>query len=151
MYDREFLELIREILQDERFAVTRHHRHHIRTNVYDHSLKVAYLCYLHKNPPIDRAQFVRAALLHDYYGYDWHDRKKGTRAHLFTHPRRALENAKRLDPSLTKTQADMILHHMFPLVPSLPRSRAAWLLCLYDKLATLHDYRHRARTRRRHH
>jgi uncharacterized protein len=37
-------------------------------------------------------------------------------------------------------EEDMILRHMFPLTPVPPRTKAGWLLCLYDKIAALSDY-----------
>jgi uncharacterized protein len=122
----------------------KHHRHHVRSNARDHSIKVAFLCYLyHKtySPDIDLREFVRGALLHDYYLYDWHDKAKGTRLHLFTHPRRALRNVLARYPELSKMQKDMILHHMFPLTPVPPLTRGGWLLWFYDKFAALSDYR----------
>ena len=143
MIEREFIHIIRDILHNPAFRRMKAYRHHVKGSVYDHSLRVAYLCYRHAKKhsarvPMD--ELVRAALLHDYYLYDWHDRKKGTRLHLFTHPRAALENALRDYPEITAAQRDAIRHHMFPITPIPPRTRMGWLICYYDKIAALCDY-----------
>ena len=143
MIEREFYTVIRDIVKSEAFLKMKQYRHHVKSNAYRHSLRVAYLCYRHHKrhgAPLSLQEFVRGALLHDYYLYDWHDRKKGTRLHLFTHPRAALANAKRDYPTLSNAQYDMIRHHMFPITLCPPHTRAGWLICYYDKVAALHDY-----------
>ena len=143
MIEREFYGMIRDIVKSDAFRAMKRHRHHVRSNAYRHSLRVAYLCYRHhkrRGTRVDLAEFVRGALLHDYYLYDWHNREKGNRLHLFTHPKRALENALCAYPSLTPLQQDMIRHHMFPLTLCPPKTRAGWLVCFYDKVATVLDY-----------
>ena len=144
MKEREFQELIREIVSSEEFRTMRAFRHHVRTNVFDHSLKVAYLCYRHHKrfqTKLPLYELVRGALLHDYYLYDWHDRRPSYRwVHGFAHPKRALKNALRRYPDLSITERDMILRHMFPLTVSPPRTRGGWILCLYDKIAAVDEY-----------
>ena len=144
MKHQEFYDLVSDILCSDEFRQMKSHRHHVKSNTRDHSIKVAFLCYLyHKkfSPNIDRRELVRGALLHDYYLYDWHDRSPGTRRHAIAHPRRALNNALKKYPDLTKTQQDMILHHMFPLSPIPPLTREGWVLWIYDKVAAISDYR----------
>ena len=144
MVEREFLHIIRDILHTDVFRGMKKYRHHVKGSVYDHSLRVAYFCYrYYKKHPlrvVGLAEFVRGALLHDYYLYDWHDRKKGTRLHLFTHPRAALAHAKRDYPDLSATQRDIIRHHMFPITLHPPLTRAGWMVCYYDKVVALCDY-----------
>jgi uncharacterized protein len=144
MKHQEFYDLISDILCSNEFRQMKHHRHHVKSNARDHSIKVAFLCYLyHKkfSPDFELREFVRGALLHDYYLYDWHDRTPATRHHVIAHPRRALRNAKQKYPELSDMQRDMILHHMFPLTPMPPTTRAGWLLWFYDKVAAIGDYR----------
>ncbi|MBQ7347729.1 MAG: HD domain-containing protein [Clostridia bacterium] len=119
------------------------YKHHIKGSVYDHSLKVAYLCYRHHKrfgTGVDLREFVRGALLHDYYLYDWHDKDPAHKFHGFTHPKHALENAVKKYPDLTPAQRDMIRSHMFPLTPIPPKTRCGWLVCFYDKVAAIGDY-----------
>lgn len=59
--------------------------------------------------------------------------------HGVKHPRVALENANLHFSDLTKVEADIIKHHMFPLTLVPPRTRAGWLVCFYDKVATISD------------
>ena len=154
MKNTEFRELIRDIVTTREFRAMREYRHHIKGSVYDHSVKVAYLCYLHykrHGGPGELRELVRGALLHDFYLYDWHDRLPGHRLHLFTHPQEALRNAKRHYPDLTPRETDMIRNHMFPITPhTLPRTAAGWLICFYDKVAALSDYFGEDKWSRRH-
>lgn len=121
----------------------KHHRHHVKSNTFDHSIKVAYLCYRHHkrfHSKMNLEELIRGALLHDYYLYDWHEKDPSHRFHGFTHPKRALTNALRQYPNLTKTERDMIRHHMFPLTPIPPKTKGGWLICFYDKIAAISDY-----------
>ena len=68
------------ILNDPRFQKLRSFEHHGPANtVYDHSLAVtraAYriACALHLSEE-ETASVVRAALLHDFFGYEWHSER----------------------------------------------------------------------------
>lgn len=88
---------------------------------------------------------TRAALLHDFFGYDWHEQwykdfvrryhgvRRLTHMHAFVHGEIAAMRA-RLYFDLTPGQCAAISSHMFPLSTSLPKSREAWLLTLADKM-----------------
>ena len=93
-----------------------------------YSLKLATLL----NIQCDRKSLIRGALLHDYFLYDWHDPDPSHRLHGLHHAATALRNASS-DASLTEIERDIILHHMFPLNISPPRSKEAILVCLVDK------------------
>jgi uncharacterized protein len=82
---------------------------------------------------VDMAGMIRGALLHDYFLYDWHIPNDGHSLHGFTHARRALANAER-DFVLTDVERDVIVKHMFPMNPALPRCRESILVTLADKL-----------------
>lgn len=139
---KEFISFIKDILRSEEFAKMKNYRHHVKGSLYTHSLKVAYLCYRHHlrfGLNIDISDFVRAALLHDYYLYDLHGDGSSHKFHWFKHPKTALKNALERYPALTHAQRDMIEHHMFPLTPIPPRTQAGWLICFYDKVAAVND------------
>ncbi len=141
--NREFYQLIKDIVRSEEFRKMKNFRHHIKCSAYSHSIKVAYLCYRHHKrfgTKIELHAFVRGALLHDYYLYDWHEKDPSHKFHGFTHPKKALQNAKKSYPDLTETEIDMIERHMFPLTLLPPKTRGGWLLCFYDKVATVSDY-----------
>ena len=77
---------------------------------------------------------MRAALLHDYFLYDWHAWEGGEhRLHGLFHAGTALKNA-RADFALSAVEENAILRHMFPLTPIPPRCREGWIICLADKL-----------------
>lgn len=140
--DRDFLEFARKITENGEYEKLKSYKHHINATAYRHSLKVAYLCYLHmkKHNSIKKARSViRGALLHDYFLYDCHSKDLNHRLHTIRHPRVALRNARKHYPDLTPEEEDMILHHMFPLTPVPPKTHAGWLVCLYDKIAAVSD------------
>ena len=140
--EKEFVLLVRDILRSEEFRRMKGHRHHVRGTVYDHSVKVAYLCYRHHKRfgmKCDLRELVRGALLHDYFLYDLHGGARTHRLHWFKHPGCALRNAEKKYPTLTAMQRDMIKHHMFPLTLMPPATAGGWLVCLYDKVAAFSD------------
>ena len=139
---KEFISLVRDILHSNEFYKMKSYRHHIKATLYDHSVKVAYLCFKHHKrfgTKTDVREFVRGALLHDYYLYDLHGENETHRFHWFKHPGKALQNAMKKYPSLTYSQKDMIKNHMFPLTIIPPTTKAGWLVCFYDKIAAISD------------
>lgn len=147
--DKAFYDLISHIIETEDFVKMRNYKHHLHGCTYDHSIRVAYLCYRHyqkHKSKVDLDELIRGALLHDYFLYDRHDkssaehRKVNGLIHGVTHPKRALENARKAYPDLTEVEQDMIERHMFPLTPIPPKTRCGWLLCFYDKVAALKEY-----------
>ena len=139
---RDFLSLVRDIIRSDEFRSMKQYKHHVKCSLYDHSVKVAYLCYKHHlrfGMKTDIADFVRGAILHDYYLYDLHGDGASHRFHWFKHPKAALQKALEKYPCLTYTQRDMIVHHMFPLTLMPPKTAEGWLVCLYDKIAAVSD------------
>ena len=139
----DFYNLIIKIISTPEYQTMKNHRHHIKTNTYSHSIKVAYLCYkFHKkfNMKINLTSLIRGALLHDYYLYDWHIKTKDTKWHGFKHPKRAYNNAIRDYANINKIEKDIILHHMFPLTIIPPKTKEGWIVCIMDKIAAISDY-----------
>ena len=140
--NKEFENLIHDITNTEVYNVMKRYRHHLKGSVYDHSVKVAYLCYKHYQrfgTKVAPEELLRGALLHDFYLYDRKNKAMSPRLHVLRHPRYALANVKEYYTGLTRIEQDMILHHMFPLTISPPRTRAGWLICFYDKVAAVTD------------
>lgn len=128
----------RDILASPGMDVERKIIQHGDTDVCLHSLCVAYLALrlaLRLRLAIDARALVRAALLHDYFLYDWHERGHGI-AHGVRHPQLALANARKAF-MLTAREQDAIARHMFPLDPRPPRYAEGWLICLCDKVAAV--------------
>lgn len=70
--------------------------------------------------------------------YDWHDPDPSHRLHGFRHPFFALARAEE-DFELTSRERNIIVRHMFPLVPVPPTCREAWIVCLADKWCALRE------------
>ena len=84
---------------------------------------------------VSERELVRAALLHDYFLYDWHE--PGHVGHATQHPVFALRNARE-DFDLSPLEENVIASHMWPLPPTrVPRSREAVLVCVADKWCSL--------------
>ncbi len=140
--ENDFLKIIDEIITQPEFKAMKLIKYHVNGNLHDHSVKVAYFCYKHHKRfklKCDINELVLGALLHDYYLYDPHKGGKTRKKHWTTHPKKALENAEKRCPHLTKMQRDMIENHMFPLTIRPPKTVAGWLVCFYDKVAAVDD------------
>ena len=81
----------------------------------------------------------RAALLHDYYLYDWHVRGDSSAGHATQHAARALANALEDYPDLTGRERDAIRCHMFPINPTPPRYSVGWFVTCADKMCASHE------------
>ena len=113
---------------------------HGTVSTYQHCVSVAWLSFsindaLHMGS--DEKSLVRAAFLHDYYGYDWHETANKT--HAVNHPVIAEQRAAR-DFPLTDKERNIIRSHMWPLPPTrVPACREAWLVCVSDKVCALYE------------
>ena len=84
---------------------------------------------------VNLRSLIRAALLHDYFLYDWHDWDNGQhRWHGFTHGHAALMNALK-DFDLNDIERNSIENHMFPMTPVPPAYIEGYLVTLSDKLS----------------
>lgn len=112
---------------------------HGKTSCLQHCVAVAFNSFLLAEAmgvKYDRESLIRGALLHDYFLYDWH--KPHGRGHGFTHPGIALRNAAN-DFKLTEIERNIIVRHMFPLVPIPPKSVEGGIVCLVDKWCSLRE------------
>lgn len=130
--------------RDGRLGQCRDFIQHGDVSVYDHVVSVAeQSCRMadalaRLGLRVDLDSLVRGALLHDYFLYDWHDPDPSHRLHGFRHPFFALANAER-DFDLTPRERNVIVRHMFPLVPVPPTCREAWIVCVADKACALRE------------
>lgn len=115
---------------------------HGSTTCYQHCINVSYysyrFCKLLKLFNFDIKSVARAGLLHDFFLYDWHNKKreKGNKLHGFSHPQIALENAK-LHFELNDCECDIILKHMFPLNIQPPKYKETMVVVLVDKYCAI--------------
>ena len=127
-----------QLEKDGRLGLTRSFIQHGDVSVYEHVLSVAHMSIRMARVlsrvglAIDVHALARGALLHDYFLYDWHDKEQSPWLHGFKHPYIALKNAEE-DYDLNDMEKNIILRHMFPLVPIPPRYKEAWIVCFADK------------------
>ena len=165
-YDRqrELHNLIKEngsdILESDNFKNSKNFVQHGNVSLQSHSRNVAkYSIAISQKLGIECNQedLVRGALLHDYFLYDWHDRKRENYhpLHGFFHPGIALRNAEK-EYELTPRQKDIIGKHMWPLTVVPPKCREAWIVTAADKYCSFietvrlhkgHSRRHDRRSR----
>lgn len=111
------------------------YNHHRNINTLMHGINVSYATYkICLKLRIEPNEIVKAALLHDFFLYDWH-REKNLLKHAFDHPRIAVRNIEKNNLSFSKEQKEMILSHMFPFGPC-PHSMGGWILTFADKYCT---------------
>lgn len=132
-----------DILSSDSFQELKNYIQHGKTSTYQHVILVCYysLEYIEKHKiNCDRIKLIRGALLHDYYLYDWHNRKveKWHRFHGFKHAKFALNNAKR-DFTISPLEEEIISRHMFPLNIKPPRHKEAIIVCYIDKIQSLRE------------
>lgn len=131
------VEKMAEVLErDGRFGQTKKLMQHGDISVYEHCIRVA-ICSLKMARTlkwkVNEEDLLRGALLHDYFLYDWHVQDGTHRLHGFFHPKTAFYKAQK-DFDLSPIEADVILHHMFPLTVLPPLHKEAWIVCLADKI-----------------
>ena len=138
----------KDILESRKFRLSNTYYQHNDTTVMRHSINVAAnsisiakkiewigFC-------IDRKALVRGALLHDYFGYDYHDANAAGNIHPhlhgFFHPAIAAANARR-DFEVTKREYTIIKRHMWPLTIVPPVSIEGWIVCIADKYCAVRE------------
>lgn len=135
-----FQELAAPYLRDEQVQRMGAFVQHGSTSTLAHCVRVARTSLklsraLHAR--VNEADLVAAALLHDFYLYDWHDRSTSRPKHATRHPLYAAHNAREL-LGVNDHVAAAIESHMWPLPPTrVPASREAWIICIADKWCSL--------------
>lgn len=135
--------IYQEIINSPKYQRIKKFRQHGDYSVYDHSVNTCETCFKIAKKfhlKIDSTAMTKAALLHDYFLYDWHD-KDCPKLHFTRHPARAARNAKR-DFGLTKKEEKIILSHMFPAGLNFPTSKEAFILTLADKRCAIQEFFH---------
>ena len=141
--EKEFLEIIDEIINIEKFKELKNFKHHYNTTRYQHSLNVAYCSFIiakkFKNKNI--REIVKGALLHDFFFYDWRDvshRNNGLikGSHAFYHPMESLNNAEKYF-NLTEIEKEIILLHMWPFCTYMPKYKESYYIIFSDKYCSI--------------
>lgn len=132
MSDFEYMDIVKDIINNENFLKLKFYRHHDNTRL-DHCLKVSYNAYkLAKKFKLDCKAAARAGLLHDFFYGDLRYINVIERKYMLNnHPSFAVYNSNNLF-KLTEKEKNMILSHMFPLSNEIPRYKESILLDLID-------------------
>lgn len=130
----EFFEIVNDIYLTPEFQSMSKFIQHADITRLQHIMSVAYLSFLDaKARKKNYKAAARGAMLHDLFYYDWHERGDGShRLHGYRHPGFALKNAKELF-TLSETEENIILRHMWPLTPTPPKYSESLTVSLADK------------------
>lgn len=133
--NKEFYDYIKDIVHHPKVLEMKKYSHHCETTCYQHCLNVSYYNYrICKFFHLDARSAARAGMLHDLFLYDWHEhtKKTGDHFHAMTHPKAALENAKKYF-DLNPLEEEIILKHMWPVTLTPPKHREVFIICIADK------------------
>lgn len=136
-----FRAVLTDMLSKTSLEKTKYFLQHGETSVYDHSTHVAYVSYkiaLKINATKNLESLIIGALFHDYFLYDWHDKKKETRFHGVMHPYRAYKNISS-EIEIDDISKDIILKHMFPLTLLPPLYIESWIVTVADKWCAIKE------------
>ena len=138
----EFKSIVNDIAKNESVLALREHVQHIASSRYSHLMEVSYYTYkLCKKLNLDYISAARAAMLHDFYFYNW--RNKGVEGqkkfHLMRHPRIALTNAAELF-ELNDLEKDAILKHMWPVTIVPPKYAEGFIITFVDKFCAAREF-----------
>ncbi|MHB9294699.1 hypothetical protein PilKf_00424 [Pillotina sp. SPG140] len=136
-----FNEYSKDILNSSIFAQCKTIYSHGSISIYDHSLAVAELSFsmVEQSRTVDKKCVVRAALLHDFFLYEWHIPGIRYLVHGWAHPAIAAKKAREFF-AVSDKEYLCIKTHMWPwTLFHLPRSREAWIISLADKIVAFKE------------
>lgn len=138
--NREFFNIIKDILNNETVQSLQLYKHHYGSNRYEHSLSVSYYSYkLCKFLGLDHVSAGRAGLLHDLFLYDCENPETRPKNHIKNHPKVALNNAEK-HFLLNDIEKDIILKHMWPVTLSTPRYLETLIVTFVDKYCAIKEW-----------
>ena len=137
----EFDDIIRDIANNDIVKQMNNFEHHLNTTCYQHCINVAYYSYIiTKKLRLNYIDTARACMVHDLFLYSWKgNRIRGEGLHGFSHPKTALNNAKKLF-NLSDKEQDIILKHMWPMTIILPKYAESYIVSLVDKFCAIKEY-----------
>jgi uncharacterized protein len=136
-----FNQLAQDIVESAAFAAGKTLFSHGSISIYEHSLAVAQLSFalIEERGAFDKRCVVRAALLHDFFLYEWHIPGKRYLFHGWRHPAIAAENARQLF-GISDKEYSCILTHMWPwTLFHPPRYPEGWIIALADKIVAFKE------------
>lgn len=142
--DDEFEQIIEPILQNSEVQKMDIYMQHCDVSCLEHCKNVSYYTYkICKKLGLDYKSATRAAMLHDFFLYDWRKPRPDNKGfHGFRHPRISLEKAQQ-HFELNDKEKDIILKHMWPLTIVPPKYFESFIITITDKYsAILESYKY---------
>jgi len=136
-----FDEYAEDIINHELFLSGKNVYSHGTTNIYEHSINVAETAFsmIEKKPSFDKRCVVRAALLHDFFLYEWHVPGLRYLKHGHAHPAIAAKNAREVF-NIGDKEYSCIKTHMWPwTLFHPPLCREGWIITLADKIVSIRE------------
>lgn len=145
----DYYDAIKDLIDTKEIQKLKYYSQHMATSRFQHSLNVSYYSFLIcRKLGLNAYAAARAGLLHDLYYYDWkscNDRPmEGNHAKI--HPLIALENAKAIT-EMDDVLEDAIVHHMWPLKTSHPKTSVGWIIQAVDKYCACLEFGFQTMTR----
>ena len=136
--DKEYKKIVKEILRNNEFKKMYYIEHH-GISRWEHLLKISYYSYkIAKKMKLDYVSVARGALLHDFY-LDGDERTtKRKFLDTFSHPKKALETSIDIF-NVNSMEQNIIVSHMFPIYPVLPKYKESILVDMVDKIIGGHE------------
>ncbi|MDR0525365.1 MAG: HD domain-containing protein [Spirochaetaceae bacterium] len=134
-------EYAQDILEHELFQKGKEVFSHGAISLYTHSIDVAKRAFsmIGKNSSLDKRCVVRAALLHDFFLYEWHIPGMRYILHGWAHPAIAAKNAREVFGA-TEKECSCIRTHMWPwTLFHPPRCREGWVISVADKIVAFKE------------
>lgn len=136
---KEFRSIVYSVSNDRVVQRMKLYKQHCDTNCFIHCYETSFHCYIIcKALGFDYVSAVRGAMLHDLFLYDWRKKSKENSWHAFTHGKKAFDNASKIF-DLNYIEKDMIIHHMWPLTISCPKTKEGWVLTFVDKYCAVKE------------
>lgn len=135
--DQDYYNCIKDVFHSDPVKLMDTFIQHGNITTLEHCVNVSYQSYkIAKMLHMDYKAAARAGLIHDMFLYDWHGYSKSEplfQKHGFSHPQKALDNAKEYF-ELSKKEEDIISKHMWPLTLSkVPKYKESFVVSFVDK------------------
>jgi len=135
--ESDYIDCINDLVKQEVLWTMSTYPHHGKYSCLDHCFHVSYLSFkICKILGFDYCSAARGGLLHDFFLYDWHNKRPPEGLHGFAHPKIALQNAE-YHFELNNIEKDIIVKHMWPLTIVFPEYRESFVVQLVDKYCAI--------------
>ena len=140
----EYLDIVNDIINDDKFQTLKNEVHHHNSNRFSHNICVSYNTYkICKRMHLDYVSATRGALLHDFF-FDCEF--ENNRERILKHPKVSLINSLNL-VDLSKKEMNIIESHMYPIGGKVPRYLESVIVDLVDDCVSIKeklggDYKH---------